>query len=216
VEGSFTATGTERFITIGNFYSKANTNTVLGYFNHQHGYSWLLVDDVSVIPSDLPAYAGPDVWVVSGDSVYIGRPKEPGLECKWYLNGNLVDSGGGIWAKPAVSSTYVVEQTLCGLVKTDTVHVQVVPASVNGISNSRQLSVYPNPASNVLHVQQQMQIFHTGIIVNNVGQQLSSFQLHGKESSLDISSLAPGMYYLQLIGDRGREVRSFVKAPSAP
>lgn len=102
-----------------------------------------------------------------------------------------------------------LEQTLCGVVRRDTVNVQVVAASVNGISNSRQLSVYPNPAAKELHIRQETQMFHTGVIVNNVGQQLSSFPLHGKENKLDISNLAPGMYYLQLLGDKGREVRSF-------
>jgi hypothetical protein len=214
IEGTFTAMGTEKYITLGNFYDIYNTDSIRLDFSNPTTY--ILIDDVSVIETDLNAYAGPDVWMVSGDSIYIGRPKEVGLECKWYLNGNLVDSGGGIWAKPAASSTYVVEQTLCGLVKTDTVHVQVVPASVNGISNSRQLSVYPNPASNVLHVRQERMIFSAAVIVNSIGQQMSFHTLTEKETSVDISVLAPGVYYLQLIGDKGREVRSFVKAPSAP
>jgi hypothetical protein len=209
IEGSFTANGTEKFITLGNFYDIYNTDSVRLQFGNNLTY--LLIDDVSVIETDLDADAGPDVWMLSGDSVYIGRPKEVGLECKWYVNGNLVDSGGGIWAKPAASSTYVVEQTLCGLVKTDTVHVQVVPASVNGISNSRQLSVYPNPASNELHVQQERMIFSAAVIVNSIGQQISFHILTEKESSVDISVLAPGVYYLQLNGEEGREVRSFVK-----
>lgn len=214
IEGTFTSNGTEEFITIGNFFNFANTNYVTTpnqYNDNDTHFSWYLVDDVSVIPSDLPAYAGPDTWVVVGDSVFVGRTPEIGLECKWYVSGNVIDSGAGIWAKPTVTTTYVVEQTLCGLVKTDTVVVGVFPASINGLTNSRQLSIYPNPATTVLTVSQEKVIFNTAVIVNNLGQELPAHIITAKESHIDISSLPAGLYYLQLSGDKGREVRSFVK-----
>ncbi|HYD22628.1 MAG TPA: T9SS type A sorting domain-containing protein [Flavipsychrobacter sp.] len=213
IEGAFIADGTEKFITIGNFYNKANTNylEVPSYDNPSSHYTWYFIDDVSVINSNLPAYAGPDVWMVQGDSVFIGRTPEVGLECKWYIGTSVVDSGAGIWAKPTASTTYIVEQTLCGLVKRDTVNVQVVPVSVNGITNSRQLSIYPNPANNTLTVSQEKVIFNSVSVINGVGQQVSSFPLNEKETRLDIGALPAGVYYLQLNGDKGREVRSFVK-----
>ena len=211
IEGTFTANGTERFVTIGNFYSKANTNVVQSNINL--GGAYYLIDDVSVIPSDLPAYAGGDTWVAEGDSVFLGRTPEIGLECYWYVNGNVVDSGAGIWAKPDTTTTYVVQQTLCGVVRTDTVTVSVFPVSINGITNSRQLSVYPNPAGSVVNVMQERVVFTEAVIVNNVGQQVGSFHLAENNSVLDISALPAGVYYLQLRGERGREVRSFVKAP---
>ena len=216
IEGTFIANGTERFITLGNFYSLANTDTIRlpdNVYNNftNDNYSWFLIDDVSVIESDLPAYAGGDTWVAEGDSVFIGRTPEVGLECYWYVNSNVVDSGAGIWAKPDTTTTYVVSQTLCGVVRTDTVTVSVFPVSVNGITNSRQLSVYPNPAGNVVNVMQERVVFTEAVIVNNVGQQVGVFPLIDKNSSADISALPAGVYYLQLRGDRGREVRSFVK-----
>jgi hypothetical protein len=215
IQGTFTASGTEKFITIGNFRSFSNTNHVQlannGYNDNNIDWAWHLIDDVSVIPSDLPAYAGPDVWVALGDSIFIGRPPEVGLECKWYVGGSVVDSGGGIWVHPTVSTTYVVEQTLCDLVKTDTVHVQVVPTAVNGITNSKQLSIYPNPATKELTVYMEQMVFSQCAIVNSVGQTVAMQALSQKETHIDISTLSSGVYYLQLNGDKGREVRSFVK-----
>jgi hypothetical protein len=213
IEGTFTANGSEKFITIGNFYNKANTNYLVlpSNENSNSNYTWYFIDDVSVIPSDLPAYAGPDVWVALGDSIFIGRPPEIGLECKWYVGGNLVDSGGGIWVHPTVSTTYVVEQTLCGLVKTDTVHVQVVPTSINGITNSKQLSIYPNPATTELTVYMENIVFSQCTIMTSVGQSVATRSLSETETHIDISALPSGVYYLQLNGDKGREVRSFVK-----
>jgi hypothetical protein len=215
IQGTFTANGTEKFITIGNFYSFANTNKLLltdnGYNNNNLDFSWHLIDDVSVIKSDLPAYAGPDVWVALGDSIFIGRTPEVCLECKWYVGGNVVDSGAGIWVHPTVNTTYVVEQTLCGLVKTDTVHVQVVPTSINGISNSKQLSIYPNPATTELTVYMENMVFSQYAIMNSIGQTVATHSLSETETHIDIRTLPSGVYYLQLNGDKGREVRSFVK-----
>jgi hypothetical protein len=211
IEGSFAANGTERFITIGNFYDLANTiYTTSGSGSNIH-YTWYLVDDVSVIPSDLPAYAGPDVWVAEGDSIFIGRTPEVGLDCYWYVNGNVVDSGAGFYAKPDTTTTYVVQQTLCGQVKTDTVVVSVFPVSVNGITNSRQLSIYPNPATKQLSIAQERIVFTEAVIINNIGQQLSTHKLNAQQTELDISTLPAGVYYLQLSGEKGREIRSFVK-----
>lgn len=209
VEGTFIANGSETFITIGNFYSYANTNTIPGYGIFSGNI--YLIDDVSVIPSNLPAYAGGDTWVVLGDSVFIGRTPEIGLECIWYVGTNVVDSGAGIWVKPTTTTTYIVEQTLCGLIKRDTVIVSVFPTAVNGMANSKQLSIYPNPTNNTLTISQEKAIFHTAVVVNNLGQVVGSYPLTEKENKLDISALPTGVYYLQLNGDGGREVRSFVK-----
>lgn len=209
IEGTFIANGSERFITIGNFYSLGNTNTLYAYGSAPGAY--YLIDDVSVIPSNLPAYAGGDTWVALGDSVYIGRPKEIGLECKWYIGTNVVDSGAGIWVKPTTTTTYVVEQTLCGLIKRDTVVVSVFPTAVNGITNSKQLSIYPNPASTELSINMELPIFSHVNILNSLGQMVSTHSITQQETKLDISSLPKGVYYLQLSGEKGREVRSFVK-----
>ncbi|HYD22630.1 MAG TPA: T9SS type A sorting domain-containing protein [Flavipsychrobacter sp.] len=215
IEGTFTSNGTEKFITIGNFYSFANTNKIQlpdnGFNNSNIDWSWHLIDDVSVIESNLPAHAGPDVWMVQGDSVFVGRTPEVGLECRWYIGSSVVDSGAGIWVQPDTTTTYVVSQTLCGVVRTDTVTVSVFPVSINGITNSKQLSIYPNPANNILTVSQEKRIFYSVNIINSVGQQVLSSLLNEKETRLDISTLPAGVYYLQLNGDKGREARSFVK-----
>jgi OmpA-OmpF porin, OOP family len=51
VSGTFVANGTETFLTIGNFKSDANTDTLRTPFSSSTigGWSQLLIDDVSVI-----------------------------------------------------------------------------------------------------------------------------------------------------------------------
>lgn len=209
IEGSFTSDGTERFITIGNFYNLAGTNAIPAY-NQNIGYSWLLIDDVSIVETDLEAYAGPDTWVVEGDSVFIGRNEiVPG--CTWLVNGTVVDSGAGIWVHPTATTTYVVEQTICGLAKTDTVVVSVFPVSVNGITNGQQVSIYPNPATSELLVKQEKHVFTQAVIYNQLGQQVSEHLLNDKETKVNIANLPVGVYQISLEGDKGKEIRRFVK-----
>jgi gliding motility-associated-like protein len=127
VQGKFTAIGTESYITIGNHKPDANLSFSLAYpsvFNNVSAYN---VDDVSVIDADLPAYAGRDTVLCAGDSVFIGRPPEIGLECLWFNNGSQIATGGGIWVKPTTSQTYIVQQDVCGLIKRDTIQVQLKP-----------------------------------------------------------------------------------------
>lgn len=155
IEGSFIANGNEDHITIGNFFDKAHTSAIIVPFSPISGpnsFSWYLVDDVSVIETNLPADAGLDKGVHSGDSVFIGRGLDStkGLDCKWYKKGVLVDSGAGIWAKGTVTGidTYIVVQTICGLVKTDTVQVYTFPVGINELPDvqGQSYAVYPNPS----------------------------------------------------------------------
>ena len=127
VQGTFTASGAETYITIGNHKPDANLTFSLVYPGNFNSVSAYNVDDISVIDADLPAYAGRDTVLCIGDSVFIGRPPEIGLECMWFNNGSPVATGGGLWVKPATSQTFEVTQDVCGLIKKDTIRVQIKP-----------------------------------------------------------------------------------------
>jgi|GEM_PF-2112586 len=123
VQGSFIANGTERFITIGNFYDSAHTAHIVMNYGY---YAYYLLDDVSVIASNATAYAGPDVSVGTGDTAYIGVTENgDGMPCYWYVMGNAtaIDSGGRIAVTPDTTTTYVVAMDLCGTITYDTVTV---------------------------------------------------------------------------------------------
>jgi len=130
IQGSFIANGTERFITIGNFFDTAHTEHILvaaaGYF------AYYLVDDVSVIASNATAYAGPDQTITAGCYTNIGVDSNgDGMPCYWYVLGGTtaIDSGGTMLVHPLTTTTYVVSMDLCGTVTTDTVTVNVTPCT---------------------------------------------------------------------------------------
>lgn len=210
IEGSFPANGTERFITIGNFFSKANT-TAVSLSNPLRGpnnFAFYLIDDVSVIELNLAADAGPDRYITKGDSTFIGRTPEVGLDCKWYRNGVLIDSGAGIWVKPQVTTSYVVEQTICGLVKKDTVKVEVWPVGIKELSVSGGLTLFPNPSSDGTITLRQSGTEDRQVMVsitNSYGRQVygQMVRFSGKEAVVRPGRLPAGMYWVRVEGGRG-------------
>jgi hypothetical protein len=219
IEGSFIATGNERFITIGNFVDKASTQYILlvppqdtvGLAANGGGFSWILVDDVSVIATNALPHAGHDTTIYAGDSVFIG-PHEISLPYWWYKLGSEspIDSGGGIWVRPDTTTTYILQQTLCGLNTYDTVTITVVPDTTNVVGSivyNNNALVYPNPANNLInitHLQPGTEI----TIVNLLGQSvLPQQQTTSTKKEIDIHMLPTGTYYIQLTYAGQRVVR---------
>jgi len=213
VEGSYTAHGGERFITIGNFYDKVNTTATNIRPNCSDicHISWMLIDEVSVIQSNLDAFAGNDTTINEGDSVFLGRPSASQLHCRWYVGSMLIDSGAYISVQPSQTTSYILEQTLCGLTKYDTITVTVVPVGLNTVNATKFTSIYPNPATTELTVKMNRQLFSKAIIVNTLGQQLHSTSLTNTETKIDVRALPSGIYYIRLEGASGMDFRKFVK-----
>ncbi len=160
VQGSFVADGTEEYITIGNFrYTAATTFTALDG-NNTAGIASYFIDDVSVIETDLPAFAGADVWGIPTNTVYLGRPREVGLDddCFWYKLPNTstsIDTAAGITITVAATTeTYMVKQDICGNIKYDTV---IVYASGVGLNKKEitfnSINLYPNPIDGKLNIE---------------------------------------------------------------
>ena len=73
VEGLFTATGNETFLTIGNFLTDANTQKSFCNISEPCQCSETIIDDVSVIEVNASNWLH-DTTIIIGDSVYIGLP----------------------------------------------------------------------------------------------------------------------------------------------
>jgi len=115
ISGSFTASGGEQFITIGNFNNDASTNTqYMG--GGLPGGAYYFIDDVSVYPCDAPVYiadAGSDQTICIGaiDSVQIGSAAHNEYIYWWTpATGLSNDSIANPKARPAVTTTYYLHQ----------------------------------------------------------------------------------------------------------
>ena len=206
VQGVFTATGNETFITIGNFTDslhtlKEPTGSYWAAINLNTQYSWYLVDDISVIAMDDSANAGPDkvMDAASPDSVWVGDTTGY-LPCYWYASGILIDSNvAGLKVHPDTTTTYAVKMDVCGKITYDSVTVWVWPLGAYQISGQQResmLHIFPNPASQELTL--------TGTkdclirLYDLTGRSIFLIDNDEKEIRIDISNLSAGIYLLEV------------------
>jgi len=205
IDGSFTANGTERFITIGNFLDTPNT-THIQLNNNFNPVTYYLLDDISVIESNHVAFAGNDTTIQLGDSIFLGEIAVPYV---WYDGqGHILDStSGGIWVHSLLGSNkYVVKQTLCGAVTWDSVTVTVAPAGVKNISYNNNFSVYPNPSNGTFTISGNINGKDVSIeILNTLGQVVYKETKESTNGKLNkqISVHLPSGVYTIYIKDSG-------------
>jgi hypothetical protein len=211
ITGTFVATGSEKYLVIGNFESNSSTTMSLVLQDTTYKFSEYFVDDVSCIEVNLPAYAGPDKSIMPGDSVYIGRESDFAIDpgCIWYKLPNMttaIDTSSGIWVKPTSTSTYVVKQTLdCSPEKWDTV---VVFMNLVGLEKLKiikeELKIYPIPAKDFIELKISNRALFEGFnsiaLHNNLGQLIKEEEISFKEDKLIISTIdfKPGVYVLKI------------------
>jgi hypothetical protein len=214
VDGIYSATGGEKFITLGNFKGDSNTDTLIINNSGYYG-SYYFIDDVSVVPIDsiiggMPAFAGNDTSVVSGDSVFIGQ-QITGLNCNWYnASGGLIASNtSGVFVHPTSTTHYVIEQNLCGSITYDTVNVNVTHVGIEEISFIDKLKIFPNPSEgeiNILFDDDRIKDFVIEV-VDIAGKSISKKQINLNRGInkiyLDIEN---GFYFINIF-DKGNNER---------
>ena len=214
IEGSFVANGTEEYITIGNFFPDSLSGIgFLGIDTPAYWTSYYYIDDVSVINVNLPTYAGNDTLIQPGDSVFIGRQPEIGLDedCIWFVNGVPIDTVAGLWVQPDTTATYIVQQTICGNVQWDTVTVSVdTGVGLAAFELNKRFNVYPNPATHQLTIESPV-TNATLCITNMLGQEALRQEVREKRFSVDVSKLGKGIYFVYLHTEKGVVVRRFLK-----
>ena len=207
IQGVFTANGTEKYITIGNFFDIQHTDTLATLSPIGGDQSAYLVDDVSVIPLDAVANAGPDVTTVVGDSVWIGT-NDGYVPCRWYTTaGVLIDSNNaGIYVHPTVTTSYVMELEVCGMYSYDTVKVTVHPTGLTPALSKGEGGVawvlMPNPARDEVTVRGLTPALSKGegvaILRDMTGRALGVYELSGSTTGIDISGWAAGVYVVEV------------------
>jgi Secretion system C-terminal sorting domain len=172
VQGSFTATGTENYITIGSFIPNNLIDTLDLYSTWPSAVSEYLIDDVSVIATGSSIKADNDTLIAPGDTVWLGKMVE-GFPCEWYnINGSLIAAGSEIKVAPMVTTKYVVRMDLCGFVSYDTVEVRVWGVGVNQTSVEKTISIYPNPNNGRFTIQLPNSKANYNLVVKNIQGQI--------------------------------------------
>ncbi|MBA2612572.1 MAG: T9SS type A sorting domain-containing protein [Bacteroidetes bacterium] len=210
ITGTFVATGNEKHMIIGNFKTTTGTNKVLiNPTNLPAIFTDVCIDGVSCIDINLAANAGADQFCIPGNTVYIGQPQDEGIDdaCIWYKLPNTttaIDTAAGIFVSPISTSTYVVKQDICGIIKWDTV---IVYQSAVGIQKNEAIknnfNLFPNPANNELYISFTLDIeanFKTVLIYNSIGALIKEedISFKNKKTSINTANLPNGIYYISL------------------
>lgn len=87
------------------------------------------------------------------------------------------------------------------------------PTSVNNISKTSELMVYPNPAANDLNVVYGNMDVKTIGVYNLIGKAVSYYRTSGNSAKLDLSAVPSGIYFLRLNDEQGHVLatRKFTK-----
>lgn len=127
----YVAGGGESYITIGNFFDDANTDTISASpWKFGTLASYYYIDDVS-ITEYVDADAGSDTVVCGGTKIDKNFISTFGAQCSWsVINGdfNSIDSSNVASPSfsPTVTTTYVLQKQQCGIFSYDTLLIHVL------------------------------------------------------------------------------------------
>ena len=139
--------------------------------------------------------------------MFIGRQPEIGLndDCVWYANGNPIDTVAGLWVMPDSTTTYILEQTICGYTTYDTVTVTVLPTGIDSHSNKNtQFEVYPNPANNAITIKSQESMSSIFKLLDLTGKAILKQDINAPLTQIDIQGLPKGIYFYVVSNEKER------------
>jgi hypothetical protein len=173
------------------YLGRYSDNTVFDYFNG-------VVDDVRI-------------WKTtrSASEIYDNRNiqltgSEANLAAYWNL-----DEGTGIAANDKTANNYD------GVLKNNTAWISSTNAcwglSVENINKTEDLMIFPNPATTYFTVNDMLHQRYKVNIYDITGKKVISTELFGDETSVDVSSIHSGIYFVELISGETKVVKKLIK-----
>ena len=223
VQDTFKATGTEVYLTVGNFNSTNTSDTTLLQPILNNGDSWqaayYYIDGVSVYDITTGVCnnlwdAGFDKYILAGDSIRLGAINTDNSTYAWvnsisgltFLNSN---TDARPWSKPSVTTTYYVTKTCPNnnvFIDTVTVYVQQTTGIKKVATNNVQLTLYPNPSTGKLYIsnftasQKNADIEVSDVTGKLITKQQSLINDGVVELNLDVNN---GVYFVKVITGNG-------------
>ena len=221
---SFIAEGGERFMTVGNFYPKANVEYQI--LSNLSAWAYYYFDDFGVYElPEISAGLGGEIDTL-GESVSLQASCEDcwnDLVFRWWPSAGLSDiTILNPIASPEVTTTYYFglidtsETVPCivDLVDSVTVFVTIPQDTVTTPPTSFSWLVYPSPTNGFLTVQFSALEFDSQLLIIDARGRLVRKIVVPKNTEslpLDISALAAGEYFLQVENESLKEKRKIVK-----
>ncbi len=130
---------------------------------------------------------------------------------QWYMNGVLISGANSMNYTPTVSGVYVVRVTnASGCVYQYSPGFKYTkPNALQEYDLTHSITVYPNPANDVLFIQDNMKLGQQFLasIYNSYGQLVKNSY---NKREIDLSSLANGYYTLNITSQQGTATQKFI------
>jgi hypothetical protein len=131
------------------------------------------------------------------------------LQWSTYYGGAGGDEGRGI-CNDAAGNIYVA-----GTSNTDAIALKFAQGVVNSVQekiNTDDLLLYPQPAGHALTVNGGSWCVNAQLeIYDAVGNKVNAMRMKGAQTTLDVSSLAPGTYFVKIVSGEKQVTKKFVK-----
>ncbi|MCF8448606.1 MAG: T9SS type A sorting domain-containing protein [Taibaiella sp.] len=124
----------------------------------------------------------------------------------WLNNGTVA----GITAGSVIIS-YTVANICGSSTATTSIIVEPCPVSVNGITTTAGPRINPNPATGAVVIYADPGKYQRYELTDNTGRKLQYGTITNAATPIDISLLAPGMYYIKTDGAAGVYVQKIIK-----
>lgn len=161
------------------------------------------VDSITVFVNPLPI---PDITITGTTFTASG-----GTSYQWYQDGTLIPGATDATYTVTESGAYSCEVTSAAGCSAMSAEYEI---ELNGIHDSAPFvyQIYPNPASDRLHVHlQNASAINSILLINNAGQKVGNYHPRSlSDIDLPVQSLANGIYTILLIGDNNITTSTFI------
>jgi hypothetical protein len=202
VSGTYTANGTEAYLTIGDFYLQSQHSVVQSYPTNCNGVADYYLDDVSVEEVEI-AKAKNDTLIYAMDSVVIGANNSEAALFNWQPTAGLSCTNcPNPKASPTVNTTYTVTKTQCKVATTDVITISVSSVGINELSIHNAIILQPNPTNGIINIDSKFEMQRIEVM-NVAGQMLFSETVNKKDYQLQLQDLAEGIYFVRVVYANG-------------
>jgi hypothetical protein len=168
--------------------------------------------NVTVSPNPVVQASASSTLFCAGEPVTLLGTGAGSLNYQWLTDLNTILIGNSITIMPTASGSYTLIATNSkGCEGRATVNFGVDECTgINVISGFTGLKVYPNPSSGLLNIESDNSLIKAFVLTDVTGRVIVKSELQSGKTTVDVSNLANGVYYMKLEGSA--EVLKVIKS----
>lgn len=206
IQGSFVANGGEKHLTIGNFFTSANTETYSLALPGNENRSYYYFDDVFLFEPKPMQLKADTTKICAGDTIAL-HALGLALEYEWYDQNNpneIIGRDTVLNVGPDSTTTYILKTRSCSTTEEKTVTIEVCEKTPQGT-----FLLYPNPASGFATLNYNFTHYDGKPVIelfDAAGRIVFSQQLNTANKSIDIPvyGLATAIYEVRVTDGKNK------------